>query len=654
MRKALLFNFLLEATIIASIAIVLMLIVRKCFRKQLGNKAIVFAWLLVAIRLLCPLSLQNPAMNEIRSPYAPDKAIRPIAGQVQVRVKDLVSELDRLQYRYDLDRENAMVKTFRSLENSVYSGYFADCALLVYLGGAILVGVWFFYRNIRFRHMLKAGRVEALSGKVETEYRQLCEKRKVRALPVYYTDPLASACLVGVLRPYIALPLTSKPNETIRVLEHELCHYKGWDHIWGVVRLLCCMVHWFNPLVWLAASLSMNDCELACDDRVVRGFSEEERREYAGILVLAAARRNAPGLPVLATGMTMTGKKLKARVQSIIGNHPVVRWFALSFVALALLLLPVAFCTSEYVPVTRFSAGMRSNAEVIDASPVTGTEEAIEAAKRLWQSPYLDGFSQDLHWTAEAGISGYTVRATKGNTELFTVLAPDGTPVMLDYIDGNSYGSREEIDPETVEWEDSAKYLLAFMDSLLPGHSNRVEAFDEGAVFKRQGEVYVYMHALAMSGNGIEKGYTFTVRLGDDPCVISYYMEQPVHALLWEDGLEELASTKANRVCGIVARAYTDADRISGISQPPEDAPTVEQAMEAAIDVLCNKYGEKPELLRRFEVRYKYTDNYTDGFRTPYWQFDFRCTNTYDYYSVVLHSPELEVIYTSGRDEGNG
>lgn len=38
MRKALLFNFLLEATIIASIAIVLMLIVRRCFRRQLGNK----------------------------------------------------------------------------------------------------------------------------------------------------------------------------------------------------------------------------------------------------------------------------------------------------------------------------------------------------------------------------------------------------------------------------------------------------------------------------------------------------------------------------------------------------------------------------------------------------------------------------------------
>ena len=39
MRKAMIYNFLLEATIIASIAILLMLLVRKLLRKQLGKYA---------------------------------------------------------------------------------------------------------------------------------------------------------------------------------------------------------------------------------------------------------------------------------------------------------------------------------------------------------------------------------------------------------------------------------------------------------------------------------------------------------------------------------------------------------------------------------------------------------------------------------------
>ncbi|MBR5977760.1 MAG: hypothetical protein IK033_02025, partial [Verrucomicrobia bacterium] len=66
MRSALIYNFLIEANIMASIAILLMIPLRKLLRKQTGNTAICFGWLLAAIRLLCPLTLPNPLINEIR------------------------------------------------------------------------------------------------------------------------------------------------------------------------------------------------------------------------------------------------------------------------------------------------------------------------------------------------------------------------------------------------------------------------------------------------------------------------------------------------------------------------------------------------------------------------------------------------------------
>ena len=46
MRSAFVYNFLIEANIMASIAIILMIPLRKFFRKQLGNSAICFGWLL--------------------------------------------------------------------------------------------------------------------------------------------------------------------------------------------------------------------------------------------------------------------------------------------------------------------------------------------------------------------------------------------------------------------------------------------------------------------------------------------------------------------------------------------------------------------------------------------------------------------------------
>ena len=51
MRTAVLYNFLLEATIIASIAILLMIPIRKFLRKYLGSGVLCFAWLLVAVGL---------------------------------------------------------------------------------------------------------------------------------------------------------------------------------------------------------------------------------------------------------------------------------------------------------------------------------------------------------------------------------------------------------------------------------------------------------------------------------------------------------------------------------------------------------------------------------------------------------------------------
>ena len=653
MRKAVLFNFLLEATIIASIAIVLMLIIRKVLRKQLGSRAIAFAWLLVAIRLLCPLTLPNPAINEIRSPFASDQGIRPIAGQVQVRFSDFVSDMDRLKYRYDWDREHPIAQTTAALEDAVYDGYFAKAAMWVYLAGAAGVAGWFLLRNIHFRHMLKTGRVEAISGKVEMEYHQLCVKRKCKALPVYYTDPLPSACLVGVVQPYIALPLTSKPNETIHVLDHEICHYKGHDHLWGLVRLLCCIVHWFNPLVWLAANLSMTDCELACDERVTHGLDEQQRKDYASVLVLAAARRNAPGLPVLATGMTMTGKKLRERVRNIVQNKQVLRWLAISFAVVACLLLVMAFATSEYKPVYRLSTGGYSDADVLSANPIQTEEEAIARAKELWSSPYLSIDESNLQWNAVKELGGFRVEAMKNDTALETILLTDGTPVVLDNLwdtAGREYQPAEE---GTYQWKEAGTYALNFMDTVLPGHSQRVEAIQESDYFLLDGIPHARLYGMVGTKLGVEVGYSFVVRLDESPRVVTCIIHQPVHAQLWQDGMTSFASPQAHRMHGLLARAYTEADGISGIAQPPEDALSAEDAMKIAIDYISEKYGETPETLQRFEVRYMYLHN-PESFTGPYWQFGFTCIHPTDMYSVMVHSPDGEIIYACGRDEGNG
>ena len=394
MRTAIVYNFLIEANLMASIAILLMVILRCFLRRQLGNTALCFGWLLVAVRLLLPISLPNPLISAIRPAYLADQAIRPIAGQVKVRLTDALSDAGfRLWMDHHIDAGNRLVTLSNEIENAS-----APILLVrIYLLGMAAVLLWYAVSNLRFRMKLRADRIEPISGDLLAQYQALCAARGVRPVPVYFVDPLPSACLVGVFRPYIALPLTASPQHVIHVLTHEVCHVKNGDHYWSVLRLACCALHWFNPLVWLAADMSRTDSELRCDDRVVGPMDQAERQDYAGVLVLAAARRSAPGVTVLATGMTMTGKRLKTRVLTVLQQKRALRWLSLSFMALASLCLVGAFATAEMRVVPRL---LRSH-PAISRVTLTSEEDAIRYAQTVLELQKADSGLAGLNWQVE-------------------------------------------------------------------------------------------------------------------------------------------------------------------------------------------------------------------------------------------------------------
>ena len=90
MRTAYVYNFLIEANIMASAAIVLMLALRKWLRKPLGSRALCFGWLMVAVRLLCPLALPNPLIGSIRPGSVGDGAtIIATGGGIVTREKNI-------------------------------------------------------------------------------------------------------------------------------------------------------------------------------------------------------------------------------------------------------------------------------------------------------------------------------------------------------------------------------------------------------------------------------------------------------------------------------------------------------------------------------------------------------------------------------------
>ena len=486
MRTATVYNFLLEANIMASIAILLIVIVRKFFRKQLGNKAIRYAWLLVVIRLLLPISLPNPFISEIRPTYLLDEGIRPIAGQIKIRLQDALFS-GAWALRGSLGPDNILTSAMDQVGTRISYGVSARVLMKYYLLGVGLVLLWFLASNVLFRWKMRAGRIEPISGELKDEFDQICKERKVKPITVYFTDPLASACLVGVFRPYIALPLSARPNEVSQVLTHEVCHLKGGDHIWSLVRLICCAVHWFNPLVWLAAWMSRTDCELACDDRVIARMDDSEKRDYASVLVLAAARRNSPGLLTMATGMTMTGKRLKDRVEGILHSGEVKRGAALAFAMLASMCLVGAFATSEVqqvwnlrIPQIANQSDWSTDAKLL-ANYAENAEDLNTFALGVWESPYFLEEGGALPFSIQRTESeGWRIEDAEGrlsliydseghlyqmNNGITTWMAAEEIPIEEDHTPINYM----EMNENYGDWRDAyeSEFLQAFCPEMI-------------------------------------------------------------------------------------------------------------------------------------------------------------------------------------------
>ena len=95
--------------------------------------------------------------------------------------------------------------------------------------------------------------------------------------------------VMGLIHPVIYLSSGLDPESRKVVLCHERVHLQRRDHLFKPASLGICCVHWFNPLVWLAFYLMNMDCEMSCDEKVVKLLGEESKKVYSYTLLEEAS-----------------------------------------------------------------------------------------------------------------------------------------------------------------------------------------------------------------------------------------------------------------------------------------------------------------------------------------------------------------------------
>lgn len=331
------FFWVLNTSISASFLVVAIIILRLILKK--APKAMIVAlWGMVAIRLICPFSLES-ALSLIPSeetiPTEQFETVDTSNDDYNLHIISNPIYSEDVDYTMPGNVETNFIK-------SVFA-YFC------WLGG---MGVMLIYSAASYIVIKRKVRVSA-------QYKE----------NILLCDGIKTPFILGVFKPKIYLPSDIPNEEKEYVIAHEKAHLKRRDHWWKPLGFLLLSLHWFNPLMWVAYILLCRDIEFACDEKVIKSLGEEGKKPYSEALLNCSVPRKMITACPVAFGET----GVKDRIKSVLNYKKPAFWVILIAVILSVV-LAVCFMTnpagSKLVDVFDIKLPKVSH---IDISTVDGT-----------------------------------------------------------------------------------------------------------------------------------------------------------------------------------------------------------------------------------------------------------------------------------------
>ena len=287
-----LFLKIINMSISASWLVLAVLILRFVLKK--APKWInVLLWGIVAIRLICPFSFESTL------------SLIPSAETIPLNIgMDTTPTINS-----GISAINNAVNPIISQSNTPMAG--ASVNLL-----QITIGI---YEYIWIFGMIALALYTAIS------YWRLCRKvdTAVRYKDnIFQSENVSFPFVLGIIKPRIYLPFKMNGQYLEHVVAHEQAHVCRKDHWWKPLGFLLLMIHWFNPLMWLAYVLLCRDIELACDEKVIKELGNEQRGDYTQALVACSVNRRMIAACPLAFGEV----SVKERVKSVMNYKKPAFW----------------------------------------------------------------------------------------------------------------------------------------------------------------------------------------------------------------------------------------------------------------------------------------------------------------------------------------
>ena len=439
---------LLQISITIAAVIGLLLFLVPVWQKRYSAKWRKLIWLIIAVRLLIPFSIElptAPVQMNVDMHEAVVLSTQPVYTEQNMPISAAPNKIDTPS---DLVVNTTVNTTTPTV--TIEKGILLDRGTVLFAIWLIGLAVFTIYHIVQYRRFY--GKIMA-SAKLLEDSDELLERAGAdmglqRYPAVLLSGKVQSPMLIGFRAPMIVLPYKLYgENELVMILRHELTHYKHHD-LWYKLILLCAnALHWFNPLVWMMNRQSGRDVEQVCDDYVVAGQDLDYRKAYSMTILNTMASQKGVAL---STHLSKDAQNTKKRFAGILQPKTYKKGIAV-FAAVLILAVGISGC----LQIGKVDEGVALYNRVAEYLPenaihepevyeVWGQEEKEESdfISYLWAEDLYEVTEEEFN---QAGsLAGYRIWykdegyfLSKRSLEI-TILKETG------HIEAISYGNTEE------------------------------------------------------------------------------------------------------------------------------------------------------------------------------------------------------------------
>ena len=316
--------------------LILAVIVLRLPLKKVPRRITCILWLIVALRLMVPISIESPVSMIPQTTSVIQEAVDTNLIHPEVISSDVTPEPSQ-------NETNAAY---------VRNGQHMPVLPLIWCIGMAMMLCYFAFSYLRMRRLVR----EAVW---ETENIWIC-------------DAVTTPFILGLLRPRIYLPSGLSGATRECVIAHEQSHLRWKDHWWKPLAFVLLSAYWFDPLVWVSYALLCRDIEFACDERVVRHYGITDKKAYSKALLECSDGKRL----VLACPVAFGETAVVQRIQNVL-RYKRPRFWIILICAVLVAVMAVGFLT---VPVKTAAPDLQEPAPAQDTTEATNPSVQTEPA----------------------------------------------------------------------------------------------------------------------------------------------------------------------------------------------------------------------------------------------------------------------------------